>query len=371
MESCEQSCPTTRNKYVAYDEARCSINGSVVPLLIDYIYCQPERIGSWYGENNYGKTGFHCRCVTDLLHDCMADMNDNQICRPLFPIIISIETIIIIVALLLNGTICYSFFMKLLLRKENPTVVLFNQAVADIVNCLVYAFPNDIFLMILHATKATKRDILEEPKHMDTVGNTTLTLTASASVGLFVIAATDRFLALYKPVWHKVRMNKRVIWRAVIVNWMIAITLSLVIPIISNTSNEPESQFESYKIFLLATLVIVLIYVTTIYIFTFFLAYRAVYKRANNTEEAIAQSKKEFKLVAILIAMYLIFVIGSAPLIITTAANELQYSLRSQVLFLVFTFTSLLNPLLTLYLKSEFRLGSCGCRRLKSDEIPL
>ena len=69
------------------------------------------------------------------------DVTDDA-CQIKFTIIVSIQLLIVIVALFLNSIIAINFCRRRPLRKKIYNILLFNQAVADIVNCFVFAFPN-------------------------------------------------------------------------------------------------------------------------------------------------------------------------------------------------------------------------------------
>ena len=81
--------------------------------------------------------------VMDVFKECHGE-HDSPICGKILTIIISIQLATLIAALPFNGMIVTSFFSKPLLRKKNHNILLFNQAVAELVNLLVTILPNTI-----------------------------------------------------------------------------------------------------------------------------------------------------------------------------------------------------------------------------------
>ena len=355
MASCDQTCPTSRE----IDKVTlCFDSNKYLNFTISYDYCEPDRIGRYFGKYYDDNYGLNCRCINNVFVDCVADLNDNKICKPVFPIVIAIQTMVTLTALTLNGFVCFAFCRRKSLRKEYPAILLFHQALADIANCVIFAIPNEIFLMVLYAKTQKKQQIDVKPIDMFSMIHATIIITASSSIFLFAIIAIERFLALYKPLWHRVRISRGRIWKSVGVVWLMALILAGLALIFFYTSMDLDNHWHPYKWFLFAVLVFFLALVTVLYIFTFTKAYRAVHSRhQNQIETTILYLKKELRLIVLFMAMYLIFILGIfAPLIAIIVMDESTYNLRSQLLFTLFTLTSVFNPALTLYLKPSFRV---------------
>ena len=115
------------------------------------------------------------------------------------------------------------------------------------------------------------------------------------------------------------------------------------------------------KAVLIGSLVALLIIITICHVWLFILAYRAVHSRPTDADVAV-QSKKNLRLIILFIIMYVIFIIGFAPLLYAIGLDENHNSLSHQTLLSVFMLTSILNPTFTLCLKGDFRLVKLNCR---------
>lgn len=115
------------------------------------------------------------------------------------------------------------------------------------------------------------------------------------------------------------------------------------------------------KAVLIGALVILLIIITICHVWSFILAYRAVHSRPTDADVAV-QSKKNLRLIILFIIMYVIFIIGFAPLLYAIGLDENHNSLSHQTLLSVFMLTSILNPAFTLCLKGDFRLMNLNCK---------
>ena len=67
-----------------------------------YDTCKQENTAQWRGSNN-----FVCVCIKDLIHDCAADMYNNEGCQSVFQVIVPIQIVVILIALILNGSIFF------------------------------------------------------------------------------------------------------------------------------------------------------------------------------------------------------------------------------------------------------------------------
>ena len=312
----------------------------------EYNSCSRENTARLTNDDDY----FTCTCINNISRDCRAIMCDNESCERAFQGIYSLQMIIALLALVLNILICFGFRQKDSMRKKNSNILLLNQALVDIFSTIC-ALPNAIFLLLQSSLKA-------EPSYMYPTAITMLILSASSNIFLFVVIATERFLSLYKPIWHRSNVNSRIVWKAIAVAWFVSLLLTAVVPITQHPSNQEErdQQFYLYRLFLFALLGVLLILITTLHVWSFVLAYRAVYTRERTSQQHFLQSKKQLRLLLIFIAMYIAFLVAFVTLQVMAILDSIYFSIQNQVLLCVFTTTSLLNPVITLCLKPAFRL---------------
>ena len=341
METCDQSCPTASpvtNTTHPFGNTTCMDGKQILTVHFNYISCTKHALNQCNVEDER-----QCICdpTFDVFDDCFLRTTCFSKCKIASNTIVVLQLIIIVTALILNIIICYAYLKNATLRKKNPNLLLFNQAIVDLVNVMIYGLPNVIILIVTFDT--------------DTLGmsNTTLIVTAASSYFLFTIIAIERFVSLYKPIWHRVHVTKRRLMLPIAISWFLSVLLSVL------KNYVPHS---GYMYFLLAIMVILQISTSVLHIWTFVIAYRAVYSRPTDSNNLDIQTKKELRVVILFVIMYLIFVLGSEPLQWVVVYEIHFYSLRSQTLFTVYMLPSLLNPLLVLCLKEEFRMVKIGCK---------
>ena len=347
MGFCEfPSCatPTTANdgKY-----EWCIQEGKSTVWTFEYKACLNENTVRYTTDGNH----FVCVCINNLFNDCHVDRYDNGTCDHVFRGVFSFQMVISLIAIGLNLLICVGFQQKVSKRKKNSNILLLNQALVDIVNCIIFAMPNAIFLLLQSLLK-------KEQSYTFTLMITSLILSASSSIFLFMIIAMERFLSLYNPIWHQRNVYAKRIWKTITLAWLIAVSLAAIVPAIVHSSPNTEvanHRFFIYRLFLLALLGILLLTITILHIWSFLLAYRAVHVKDGASEQVILRSKKQFRLLMLFIIMYIAFIIAFIALKVLAAMGFDYYTVKNQVLLCIFMMTSLLNPIVTLCLKPSFR----------------
>ena len=261
-------------------------------------------------------------------------------------------------ALVLNCAICCSFARKRSLHSKNPCLLLLSQSLVYLAHCLIHALPNIIILIHFTVTKKVKDDINGKLPQSYQIVNGTLIFTAACNVFLFTIAAIERFISLYSPVWHRIYVTKSEVLKAVGVAWFAATTLYAIALVIGtlDSSRRSNKYWHTFKHFEHIILIIILVIVTLLYIVTYILAYRLVHCRSADTEEIVDHWKKELRLLSLLTATYFVYLVGLVPLLATSSLMDQYYQLRHQVLQLIFTLTAVVNPLLMMYMNADFRV---------------
>ena len=317
-----------------------------VTWFFKYKLCSQGNTARWTDANG----NYNCECIQNLIGDCNADMYDNKACENVFKGICTFQIVIVLIAIVLNAFICIGFRQNILMRKKNSNILLFNQAVVDLVNCTIYALPNAMFLLIQNV-------LHDEARFMHPTANTTLFLSASSSVFLFTLIAVERFLSIYKPIWHLTNVTPSQIWRVMVLIWILSILLSSIVPIVLLIPDEADSD-QRYLIYRFAVSVLLgalFIFITTLHLWSFVVAYRALNEKDEASEQFFHQSKKQFRLLLLFIVMYIAFVIAFITLKVSALADVMYYSAQNQLLFCFYILSSLLNPTITLCLKPSFR----------------
>ena len=300
------------------------------------------------------RDGINCQCH-DLMTQCVPENRLWQKCYHFFIGIGSAQIAIIIIGVLLNCIIMHSFYRKVNLKKKIPNILLANQAFADLVNLIIYGLPNFVRALdrLIH--------VISLPHSISHIIEYALLLTIASSVILFFIIALDRFIAIHNPLWHRANVNKKHIWAGIVGAWLVAIALTITSIAIHQEGLDLESPFGKFLIVLLGILITL---VTVLHVCTFIKAFKSFYWNPDvSTNQIWKHPKKQFRLVLMFIIMYCIFSVGFFPLMISFASKEgHSFELKSQIIFSLFIAISVLNPLLTLCLKSQFRI-TCAASR--------
>ena len=351
MELCDSfppRCPV-KASIVDKNSLSCHQRGENITLHFEYKTCIQEQISQWSI-----KTDFYCSCIRNTIDDCRADMYGNRTCYSAFVGVITVQFVVIVIALVLNSLVVHAFRKKPSMRKKIPNVLLFMQALVDFVNCFVYALPSPIFLIIQQRNRKVMSYMLPVEKG-------TLVLSASSSIWLFSMIAAERFISLYKPVWHRQNINTRKIWKIAAA----ALAFSVITTVVT-VSTEKYHHSDMFVRLLQALLCLFFLLVTILYAWSFKIAYQSVCNQREASQDNV-RLKKELRMVSLFVSMYFIFIIGLTPLLLTVAMSDEFYNVRTQLNLSIFTLTSVFNPLLTLWLKKEFRCKICRRRCINHD----
>ena len=228
--------------------------------------------------------------------------------------------------------------------------LLLNQAVADMVNCLIYLTP----LIVAHFHNVTYR---EHPAILDSLTGSAAFLSFGSSVFIFLIIAFERYLSVAKAIWHRANLRKTHIRRSMMTSWLLATFFAVVAFYLYLKSYNGEKEIFFYYTKALQALVAVLILVVTIlFTLTF---YKALTNIRGTTLSGAVQirRKKEFHITATFTVMYVAFLICFIPLVFVDASKK---SPKNRLKILCFSLTSVINPILTLKLRKEF----CVCKHI-------
>ena len=335
-EACALSAPSSGSTFVL-----CNHGAKVITMYYQYQNCTQDYISQWQNDS-----GLFCSCIDDPFEDCRAIMFANRTCESAFLVVITIQLLVITIGIALNSIVVYSFLKKPSIRKKIPNILLFMQGLVDFSNCLIYALPSPVFLIL-------QKKLRIEMSYMLPVEKVTLVFSATSSLLLFFIIAAERFLSLYKPIWHRLKIHARHIWKAA--------TLALALSIVTSGLTIVTKRYDCndmYVKILQALLYFFFALLTILYAWSFKLAYDSRSKGGGPNQREVS-IKRDLRLVLLFVSMYLIFIVCFVPLMKTAAMDEDFYNVHTQVYLSIFTLSSVLNPLLTIWLKGEFRVNIC------------
>ena len=119
-------------------------------------------------------------------------------------------------------------------------------------------------------------------------------------------------------------------------------------------------MLSKYNFIMSSIVVIIILVIFVVFLVTFLVALKSI--RANS------DTKKQFRLTALFLAMFVVFILSFTPFIYVKAFSG-GY-VWEMLLSSTFMLTSIFNPALTLYFRKEFRI-TCRTRLSINEEIQI
>ena len=331
----------------------CNGFTNVSNIVYRYEVCKRESIA--YAKHN-GK--MECFCINNPVTDCRADFFYDT-CTALFMTSATLMTVIIFWGVFFNLLVCSIYYRRKSIRGKISNILLVNQAIADLVNCLCYALPStaSFFILVTSKTIDPIKIFNREYRHyLNFVCVVMGFLSCCSSLLLYLVVACERWLAFSNPLWHRTRLCSRHIWRSILVLWLCAIGIATLVAFVDDT------LYIIYFRTLQGLLLLATIIVTVLFSLTFHKA-RKVIRRQKGFWRDLSRTKKEFNLTKFFFLMYFLFLITFLPLALANP-NELNPARR--IKFMFFTLTAVINPLLTQILRKDFKFRSDDSTRRSS-----
>ena len=318
-----------------------------------YESCSPLHISKYTYRISYyqleTKYKLFCDCIDGVMSalDRCLPYQDNQICTSIFSAFILIQLLASILGILSNSIIIIIFARNNSIRSKIPNVLLFHQAVADITNCILVTLPHAIVIFY----KTLNKTQLPEYEYAYKTG-TILSLTSSVLMHLLI--ATDRWLSVFKPLWHRAHVGKGHILSAVGLIWALSIVFSVIKGIFKESG--------LYTIIASGSLGLVIVIVMILLLFTFFKTFLYIRSKSNQEESTRNGEnkknhmylKKQFRLNRLfLLMMFCVFFISFICIPIVHMKPRNIYSAMIELFYTPFYLSSTINPMLTFILKRD------------------
>ena len=322
-------------------------NGSTTNnMVFTYETCSKDSLAYAIHNNQ-----IECVCINNPITDCRADLH-YAACTSLFMTSSVVMATLISLGVISNLLVCVIYCRRKAIQKKVHNILLVNQAIADLVNCACYALPSTVLFFILVSSKTIHpiKIFNREYRHTLTLVCEFMGfLSAISSFLLYLVVACERCLSVSKPLWHRTRLFKRHIWMAVMVLWIISAIVSVIFVFVD------DAWYVIYFRTLQVLSIIIIATITVLFCVTFYNARKIVLKeKGSNTEMSrTGRTKKELQLTKIFLLMYFLFLLTFFPL---TLANPNEKNPLRRIKFLFFTLTAVINPVLTLTFRKEFKL---------------
>ena len=329
-----------------YQKIFGSDNSTVMNMIYRYETCSKEFVTQVNSNDR-----FECICITSPITQCQADMLNSK-CTLIYLTTSSIQAIIIVIGILLNLIVCFKIFQRKETRRKLTNVLFVNQAFADLFNCLMYALPATIY-MFISSTYKTDQSV---NNFLGPLSDVMAIASISSSLMIFTIIAFERWLSIAKPIFHHAKLRKKHIWTAIVICWFLSISSSLLRLVF-------DGALYIIYIKLMQTIMVLLISIATVaFFFTWLKAFRTI--RVHQKRGADQHSKrKDLQVTKVFSIMYLLFIITFVPLAVVNPNEENPVR---RIKFILFTLTAIINPTLTLILRTGFK---CRSRSINDKEI--
>ena len=276
--------------------------------------------------------------------------------------------ILAVIGVIVNSIVIWIYRRNKSKQKRNSTLLIVNQAVVDIVNCIFVMFSS-----LSNITLYFLRYPLGYPYFYSYYANGSLWhLSATSSILTFTLIASERCVAIMFPLWHRVYVTTFWIKACVILIWLISVSTSAsTFVFVSRQMAETYRQFTTVEAHVFTTLMIL---ITCVFGISFLRALMALQKRSSNSRRNLANGnfeKQRIRLVAIFIVMYVIFLPPFIPRVISAYDLKSYFKSKTNIFtsslsVLLSCLASICDPLLVIITKEGFQLSTL-CKKNRID----
>ena len=263
----------------------------------------------------------------------------------------------------LNGIIIRRYFAQECIQRKVVNMLLTQLAVVDIMNAF-YAFLNGMESI---SPCFAPRIGIKAKKNLRVTSIFMFVFLAFAFVLSHFVIALERFLAIWKPLFHRVKVDFRLIASLLVVVWTIALlfpALQMIMThlwkkniIACDTVNKLNLAY--YEMYFGCSVIVL-----TIFTLNFWLARKAVIKHSQRIRisvkhhEDLGRWKQELRLVKAFSLMYVGFLISALPVLCVAYINRLSKTTAMaahHIWRITFLGSTVFNPAVTLNLKKDFQ----------------
>ena len=304
-------------------------------------------------------------CPQKRLYACVCDTRKNIIDALAYS-----QLVVAGIGIILNLVVLILYAQRKTIQNNIGNVQLAGQAFVDLLNLVLYAIPLGFGTLV---TPAIFCQI--SPKVLWITIVALFSFTFYSSLITFTFISFERYMALYKPFWHRQNITKRWIIKRLII--VFCSVFFIITPIQTVTYVGTP--------FIYAWMWIWMIWIIIVSVL-FGLTFIKTYKCLNDQREGLSRKCKEsnedtkdetndqdyhvhikiLRLTLILFIMFAVFLMTILPVLVVVALvtlNRRPYRIQSAISNLMFFLASVINPILTLSLKEDFRVWFNVCKR--------
>ena len=286
-------------------------------------------------------------------------------------VLASTKIMVALLGVILNTMVISVYLRRRSIQKKVGNTLLVIQALVDLFNVVFYAIPDGVLILVLPD--------LYDPMIGENLMAGKITIYAlfflslNTSLNLFTFIAIERYLCISRPRWHRNNLTKTWVKKRLV----IVIIASAAVTPLQTLSAVVNITALSYVWLVLGLIGIV--NVSLLFAISFIKARACLQRKNNNTyrkekrhgniegkgsQENVKESfidKKMFKLTKVFLIMYAVFLLALLPMLVNTIIWLMKGDLSimsSTVVGLLFTITAMINPVLTLSLREDYKIFS-------------
>ena len=260
----------------------------------------------------------------------LAGYNDTKANRKLFSVLLILLSI---TGIALNLYIIIRYISKRQVQIKTSNTLLAHQALVDGVNIFCYIAPAIFFLM-----KPTG-----SPSSAATIMFTLYHISAYSSLFSFAMVALERWLAIWRPIWHRQHVTRSNILHCVIVVWVTTIAVTVDYAITASL----KKSTKRFRMYAMLVFVLFILIISVLFLMSYIRARVTV--MAQNQESI----RKDLKLAVVFSLMYFIFLCVTATITINITFPSTK---TTYVQLFAFVVSSTLNPIITILLRQDFKI---------------
>ena len=279
-----------------------------------------------------------------------------------------------VVGLILNIVVVSVFFRRKKIQRKVGNILLTTQAVADLYNTAFNAIPYAFYYLsktgtYYHMSKAEEATFRK-------ISRALIIFSFSSSLHLFTLISIERYLCLTKPIWHRQTVTKAWILKGLVIVLFASLILGPVGQAFVAIGNVPLFLLGVWIVTVLGLIIVVSVLIGL----SFAKARKIVRGKKKHQMQRVEKSqddnidqvknqkakkqsekdKKVFRLTLIFFIMYAVFLLAFVPLLVAAglwaASGEVPVIALNVSTFL-FIVTSIINPILILTLRDDFKIS--------------
>ena len=268
-----------------------------------------------------------------------------------------------LLAVILNIIVLSLYLRRKNIRHKVGNILLASQAVVDLFNSGIYAMLTASYYLIIRNVYPHLSNQEEKAVWVATLALYFFSI--HSSMYTFTLISYERYLAVSEPFWHRQNVTRSWIMKRL----LIVLVLTTIITPLSTYSGSTPFLPVLYPI--IGITLLLMIIVSILFTLSYSKAHKFVTGKASyraKTEESTEKSfisKKLLRLTLIFLTMYAVFLMALVSMVVFLVLWLVRGSrtgIPAMVHSVLLAVTSIINPVLTLSLRKDFKIIQFRCQ---------